>query len=34
MKQSIPEWFGFENWLELAIVGGGFIALVYVCMAI
>jgi hypothetical protein len=34
MNNTIPQWLGFENWIELAIVGGGFISLVYVCMAI
>jgi hypothetical protein len=34
MNNTIPQWFGFDNWLEMAVVGGGFIAFIYVCMAI
>jgi hypothetical protein len=34
MKQSIPEWFGFNNWFELIAIGGSFLAFVYICMAL
>ena len=34
MKQSIPQWFGFENWFELIAIGGSFLAFVYICMAL
>jgi hypothetical protein len=34
MKQSIPQWFGFENWFELFAIGGSFLAFIYVCFAI